>query len=404
MNGSDMFDQLSENIEVRIRMDAEADAVLVLDSVVGGTTSGGVRISADVSDEEVHALAREMTLKYAFFGLCRGGAKCGIRMPADLSGERRAKVLREFGRHLAPVISSGLYYPGMDMNCSFQDLQDIYLGAGQRVSVKTDTAYYTAMSVAQVMAAVATHAGSDRRLSYSIAGLGRVGWHLLRMLDPGQFKIVGFSTVHGGRYQDSGYDAQDIARKYEQYGDAFVRHIDEGILADKEGIFARPVDIFLPAARTNSIHSGNVDALQTRYVVAIANKPFTSDALAVLEQRGIACFPGYVCNGGGVFASGLKDSGFADERIAAFCAGPYRKLMEQMLIKASSGPKTLHEIAKDLAFASHRRLRFEKNSIINRGLHKLGRHFDFAGRMLRADMLRRLENQMRDHDHAIQSI
>lgn len=404
MNKSDMFDQLSENIEVRIRMDAEADAVLVLDSVVGGTTSGGVRISADVSDEEVHALAREMTLKYAFFGLRRGGAKCGIRMPTDLSGERRAKVLREFGRHLAPVISSGLYYPGMDMNCSFKDLQDIYLGAGQGLSVKTDTAYYTAMSVAQVMAAVVRHAGNERRLSYSIAGLGRVGWHLLRMLDPGQFKIVGFSTVHGGGYQDSGYDAQDIARKYEQYGDAFVRHIDEGILADKEEIFARPVDIFLPAARTNSIHSGNVDALQTRYVVAIANKPFTSDALAALEGRGVACFPGYVCNGGGVFASGLKDAGFADERIAAFCAGPYRDLMVRMLAKASSGALTLHGIARELAYVTHRRLRFGQASFRDRCLRKLVRHVDFAKKMLRADMLRRLENQMRDHVNFIRTI
>jgi len=404
MNGIDNFDQLAENIELKISVSNGVDAVLVLDSVIHGTTSGGVRISEDVSEDEVHALAREMTLKYAFFGLRRGGAKCGIRLKSTLSSDQRIHALQEFGRHLAPIIAAGLYYPGMDMNCSFSDLKNIYLGAGINITTQTDTAYYTAMSVAQVLGAVENHAGGSMPLAFSIAGFGRVAWHLLHILDHSRFKLVGFSTAQGACYDASGFNMNYVLEECKTHGDKFVLNMGKSILPTRDALFGCPVDILLPAARTDAIHAQNVETVDARYIVSIANKPFTREALSRLEERGVFCFPGFVCNGGGVFASGLSDAGIAESRILQLCAGPYRTLMREMLAKSAASQKSLHEIARELAYSVHLRLRSEQLTFSERLLKRFGNRLAFTRKMMSTKMLLGLEGQLMRHVHAVQAM
>lgn len=404
MNGIDTFDQLCENIELKINVSHGVDAVLVLDSVIHGTTSGGVRISEDVSEAEVHALAREMTLKYSFFGLGRGGAKCGIRLKSTLSSDQRSQALKDIGRHFAPIIAAGLYYPGMDMNCSFADLKNIYLGAGINITNQTDTAYYTAMSVVQVLDAVENHAGGSMPLTFSIAGFGRVAWHLLHILDHSRFKLVGFSTAQGACYNASGFNMSKVLEKCKAYGDEFVLNMGGAVLPDRESIYGCPVDVLLPAARTDAIHDQNVETVDARYIVSIANKPFTREALARLEDRGVFCFPGYVCNGGGVFASGLRDAGIAEPRILQLCAGPYRSLIREMLVKSAAGSKNIHEIARDLAYSAHLRLRSERVAFPDRLLKRYGNRFAFTRKMMSTKMLLGLEGQLMQHVRAVQSM
>lgn len=404
MNEKDDFDQLAENIELKISVAHEVDAILVLDSVIHGTTSGGVRISEDVSEDEVHALAREMTLKYSFFGLRRGGAKCGIRLKSTLSSDQRVRALKEFGRHVAPIIAAGLYYPGMDMNCSFSDLKNIYLGAGIKITRQTDTAYYTAMSVAQVLDAVGNHAGGSAPLTFSIAGFGRVAWHLLKIVDRSRFKLVGFSTAQGACYDASGFNMNEVLEQCKIHGDEFVLNMGKSVLPSRDAIYSCSVDILLPSARTDAIHSQNVDTLDTRYIVSIANKPFTKDALSHLEGRGVFCFPGFVCNGGGVFASGLSDAGISESRILQLCTGPYRTLMREILDKSVSSSKSIHEIARELAYSTHLRLRSEKVALPDRLLKRFGNRFAFTRKMMSAKMLLGLERQLMQHVHAVQAM
>lgn len=403
MNGEDDFDKLAENIELKISVSDEVDAILVLDSVIHGTTSGGVRISEDVSEVEVHALAREMTLKYSFFGLRRGGAKCGIRLKSTLSSDQRIRALKEFGRHLAPIIATGLYYPGMDMNCSFTDLKNIYLGAGINITSQTDTAYYTAMSVAQVLAAVADHAERATPLTFSIAGFGRVAWHLLNILDRSRFKLVGFSTAQGACYDASGFDMNDVLEKCKTHGDGFVLNMGN-ILPNRDAIYGCPVDVLLPAARTDAIHAQNVDTVDAHYIVSIANKPFTSEALSRLEGRGVFCFPGFVCNGGGVFASGLRDAGISESQILQLCNGSYRSLIFEMLLKSVTSQKTIHDIARELAYSTHLRLRSERIAFKDQIIKRFGNRFAFTRKMKSANMLLGLERLLMQHARIVQAM
>ena len=86
-----------------------------------------------------------------------------------------------------------------------------------------------------------------------------------------------------------------------------------------------PVDILVPGARPDAIHSGNVDAIAAPLVVPAANIPYATDTVARLHARGIVAIPDFVANAGGVLLGlvGLEGGGVDDvftavrERISA---------------------------------------------------------------------------------------
>src|SRR6187431_3200791 len=74
---------------------------LVIDRLIGGVAAGGLRISPDLDEAVLSALARNMSYKQAVAGIRVGGAKSGLRMdPAD---PRRREVLCRFLRALRPM-------------------------------------------------------------------------------------------------------------------------------------------------------------------------------------------------------------------------------------------------------------------------------------------------------------
>ena len=91
---------------------------IAIDSLVNGTSSGGLRIAHNIDLSEVCLLSREMTLKFSFIGLSRGGAKSGVQMPRNIDPVERRLILEEFGRRTAALIRTGIYYPALDLNCS----------------------------------------------------------------------------------------------------------------------------------------------------------------------------------------------------------------------------------------------------------------------------------------------
>jgi len=132
-----------------IQTDVDGSAFyLVINSLRCGTSSGGLRIAEDIDHEEVSTLAREMTLKFSFIGLPRGGAKSGLRIPSGTDASGKKSILQEVGRRLGAIIRAGIYYPGMDMNCGPDDLRAFYQGAGIKLGRITDTSFFTALSVA----------------------------------------------------------------------------------------------------------------------------------------------------------------------------------------------------------------------------------------------------------------
>lgn len=69
-----------------------AEAFVVIDSHLGGGGTGGIRMGESVTLEEVADLAHEMTLKFAWLNIPRGGAKAGIACKNDITEAERKQL------------------------------------------------------------------------------------------------------------------------------------------------------------------------------------------------------------------------------------------------------------------------------------------------------------------------
>jgi glutamate dehydrogenase (NAD(P)+) len=306
------------------------EGFLVIDSVTQQTSSGGVRIVSDLEIDEIRDLAREMSLKYAWCRLPRGGAKAGLRLSAELGPNERRRALEEFGRQIAPLIQTGLYNPGMDLGCSADDLVTLYRGAGIALGKPTDTSLFTALTVASAMEAWAETTPGAFPRTLTIEGFGSVANHLSTLLPRERFRIVALSTALGGIAREDGFSSEELSQSRAAHGDALVHHVTGRAMA-REAVATVAADVFLPAARTRSIGTGAAERLQVRAVIPIANAPYAEGTTARLQSRGILCLPGFVTNCGGVFASGLFDSGVPRREIEQIFGERYRHTVTRLL-------------------------------------------------------------------------
>ena len=70
-----------------------------------------------------------------------------------------------------------------------------------------------------------------------------------------------------------------------------------------------PCDIWIPAARPDVVHAGNVARLQTRIVAEGANIPLSAEAEQALADRGVLVLPDFIANAGGVICAAVEYRG-----------------------------------------------------------------------------------------------
>ena len=140
----------------------------------------------------------------------------------------------------------------------------------------------------------------------AIAGYGDVGRVAAEALaaEGDYFCVVAIGDVSGGRHAPAGIDVA-----------AAGRHIDEtGALVDfaagdavtPEELLEVDCDVLIPAAVGGVIHEANAERVRARLVVEGANGPTTTEADALLNDRGVTVVPDILANAGGVIASHLE--------------------------------------------------------------------------------------------------
>lgn len=70
-----------------------------------------------------------------------------------------------------------------------------------------------------------------------------------------------------------------------------------------EELFSTPCDILIPAATENQIFSGNANDIECKVILEGANSPTTSQADAILNEKGIIVIPDILANAGGLCVS-----------------------------------------------------------------------------------------------------
>lgn len=298
-----------EPVYYRVVDDPETGACgfVVIDELIRGRGTGGLRCTANVSLDEVARLAHEMTLKFAFLNLPSGGAKAGLAIPDEMPKDLRLRACFNFGAGIADLVQSKKYISGLDLGTTPEDLDSLLAGAGVRperppVIKDMDSNYFTALTVfAAAEALLEVRGRSFNGTTVLLEGVGKVGSHLVRMLKAAGAQLLGISTREGSVYDAAGIDSDYLLDAKARYGDALVNRF-EGLQPEApEALFEKKADLLIPGGGADSINASNVEKIEVRWIVPIANICADQVIEQRLHERGIDFVPGFVSNIGGIF-------------------------------------------------------------------------------------------------------
>jgi glutamate dehydrogenase/leucine dehydrogenase len=276
----------------------------------GPPYKGGIRISKDVTMDEVIGLAEIMTYKCALLDLPFGGAKAGIAADSRLPREAKSIIMHGFAHEVRYELISGNYVPAPDLGTGPPEMADIFGETHRRESVtgkpigigglpgRLEATGYGVATLVERAAEEFLRKGVSE-ISVAVQGFGNVGTWACTFLSGGGAKIKAVTDSSGGAYDPRGLDIERLKKHKNEKGTVggFGRAITN------EELFALDVDVLIPAATGGVINSANVDSVKSKIVVEGANAPTTPEAGSALEGRGVQIIPDILANAGGVVAS-----------------------------------------------------------------------------------------------------
>jgi glutamate dehydrogenase (NAD(P)+) len=284
-----------------------------------GPSKGGIRYSANVTLDEVRALAMWMTWKCALVNLPYGGAKGGVIVdPKALSQNELEALTRRFATELIPMISPHSDIPAPDMGTNPQIMawfMDTYsmtvgysvpaivtgkplnIGGSQGRSEATGRGVITCM--VEALALRGAHDPLETRVA--VQGFGNVGSNAARRAHELGYRVVAVSDVYGGVYNPRGLDIHAVADYVRTHGSLY--DYPEADSVSNAELLTLPCNVLIPAATENQITEDNAPHIQANLIVEGANGPTTPEADDILKERGIMLVPDILANAGGVIAS-----------------------------------------------------------------------------------------------------
>ncbi|MET9758979.1 Glu/Leu/Phe/Val dehydrogenase dimerization domain-containing protein [Streptomyces sp. NPDC006372] len=359
---------------------------LVVDRLVRGVASGGLRMRAGCTLEEVTGLARGMTMKealhydpdsrYVPLGGAKGGIDCDPRDPEAYP------LLVRYLRAMRPYVES-LWTTGEDLGLT-QDLVD--RAAAEAGLVSSVQAVYPLLDdeaearrrLADAFAvevdgigldelaggcgvAEATLTALDRAgvpyagTRVALQGLGTMGGATARFLTRAGLTVVAVADVKGTIANPAGLDVEALLAARDGYGtvDRSALRSDDRELPGEAWLSA-DADVLVPAAVSYAIDAGNQDRITARWVVEAANMPVRPEAELLLSARGVTVLPDVVVNSGTNawwWWTLFGDVGADAEEALAHVRRSMRALVERMLARARADGTTpraaAHAIAAD---------------------------------------------------------
>ncbi|MDE3230924.1 MAG: Glu/Leu/Phe/Val dehydrogenase [Chloroflexota bacterium] len=283
-----------------------------------GPAKGGIRFDANVSLDEVRALAMWMTWKCAVVGIPFGGAKGGVIVdPKALSKTELERLTRRYATEISLLIGPNSDIPAPDINTDAQTMawiMDTYsmhrgysvpavvTGKPLAIGGSEGRNEAPARSVMMVLRRAAADAGIDLHdAAVAVQGFGNVGSITAEYLQAAGARVVAVSDSGGGVHNPAGLNIAALQAHKRVTGAVagFAGARDISVAATLEV----PCDILVPAASESHLTSANADRIQARLIVEAANAPTTPEADALLRARGVHIAPDILANAGGVVVS-----------------------------------------------------------------------------------------------------
>jgi glutamate dehydrogenase (NAD(P)+) len=296
-------------------------AIVAIDNTACGPAIGGVRMAPDVSAEEAFRLARAMTFKNAAAGLSHGGGKSVIFADPKMPRPQKERLIRAFAAAIRDLVE---YIPGPDMGTDETAMGWIHDEIGRAVGlprelggIPLDEIGATGFGLAAAVEVACRHI--DLPLAgarVAVQGFGAVGRHAARFLVAKGALLVAAGDSGAALIDEGGLDEKALFALKADGGS--LRDYPKGEKRRPEALIEVPCDIWIPAARPDIIHAGNVARLDTRIFAEGANIPASTEAEAALAARGVLVIPDFIANAGGVICAAAEYR--RESEAAAFAA------------------------------------------------------------------------------------
>ncbi len=339
---------------ITVTQNGKVTGYVAIDSLVAGSSCGGLRMLPVIDETEMSDLARAMTLKYGFLGLPQGGGKAGILGDPEAPQAERRQRLAAFGRAIAPLLQNRLFVPGTDMGTENEDIRFMLQNVGVQVKRRqlrdTQSGYFTALTVFSSAVQAMGHLNS--KLSgcrVAIEGFGNVGRGLAKLMVEANARVVAVSTSKGAIFNSKGLDIKRLSQLATEAGSSVVELYENADRIHPGTLLELPVDMLCPCARHHRIHSGNAGRIAAQVICAGANNPVTPEAEQILLQRGVLCLPDFVTNCGGVLGGTMAFASINNARIKTFIERYFGPRIDRLLEEAKRQNVTPRAIAEPLA-------------------------------------------------------
>ncbi|WDV55892.1 Glu/Leu/Phe/Val dehydrogenase dimerization domain-containing protein [Streptomyces coeruleorubidus] len=342
---------------------------LVVDRLVRGVASGGLRMRPGCTLDEVTGLARGMTMKealhydpdsrYVPLGGAKGGIDCDPRDPEAYP------LLVRYLRAMRPYIES-CWTTGEDLGLT-QDLVD--RAAAEAGLVSSVQAVYPLLDdetearrrlgdafavevdgigldelvggcgVAEAALTALDRAGVPHTgTRVALQGLGTMGGATARFLTRAGLTVVAVADIKGTMANPTGLDIEALLAARDAHGTvdrSALRSGDRELPGD--AWLSADTDVLVPAAVSYAIDAGNQERITARWVVEAANMPVRPEAELLLAARGVTVLPDVVVNSGTNawwWWTLFGDLGAGAEEAFAHTRRSMRSLVERMLARA----------------------------------------------------------------------
>ncbi|MDA1337697.1 MAG: Glu/Leu/Phe/Val dehydrogenase [bacterium] len=307
---------------------------LVIDNTVLGPGKGGIRMTNNVTEEEVRRLARAMTFKNSLAGLPFGGAKGGIVWPGG-TDKLKKQYVQSYGKAIAELTPKK-YIAGPDVNTGEQEMQWLVEATGNWRSATGKPAKLcmlvfgkggsveqcgiphefgsTGFGVAHAtqIAAEAIHL-SMKGATVAIHGFGNVGTFTYTYLTDMGAKVVAIADAKGAVYVKEGFEKKQMQQLISKRSS--ISEYEGGKKISDQEFWKLSVDILIPASVTDVIHEKNMNDITAKIIVEAANIPMSEEVEEKLYKRGILIIPDFVANAGGVISSYAEYRGYNPKRM-----------------------------------------------------------------------------------------
>jgi len=352
------------------------EGFLVIDNTVLGPGKGGIRMTPNVTVDEVFRLARTMTFKNALAEIPFGGAKAGIVWPpfAKASGGKRGdlgQLKKEYIQSFAKAISlltPKKYIAGPDVNTGEMEMQYFAEATGKWNSATGKPSNYcmrvfgkpgeicgiphefgsTGFGVAHSTAVAVELKGLDvKNITVAIHGFGNVGTFTYKYLTDMGAKVVAVADSSSAIFDKKGFEKETFDQWIKE--GKKLKDYPQGEKVNTEDFWGLAVDVLIPASVTDVINKTNYQKIRAKIIVEAANIPVNEEIEEELYKKGILIVPDFVANAGGVISSYAEYRGYNPKRMFDAVEKKIKKATRTVLQESLKTNKNPRKVALEIA-------------------------------------------------------